>query len=210
MQRNIIIGVIALALGACGAGDHKASGQATYVRPPEQGGRPVASQRTSETKVTIALQGAGSFERAQGALCNLTSGDFSQKVESTGTFSGGSYSTSWSSTASGGAQNPLCGAVNNLRIQSLTSLTLTASIPANSENCDGYCQAKADVDCEASLDKASCISSAVASCKTSCQGKSRITGTGSASSSALAAANGKLGGSGEVEAQVNLVFTTLE
>ena len=49
-----------------------------------------------------------------------------------------------------------------------------------------------------------------ASCKTQCQGSSKITGTGSASTQALAAANGTLGGNNTVDAQVDIVFTTLQ
>ena len=141
-----------LTTAGCGGSGNKASGQCSYVKPANQGGRAVApQQKTSDLALTIAISGSASFDKLQGALCTATSGNFSESVTSQSSVDGnGNYAATWTSESAGGsAMNPLCGMVQNLKIQSLTSVVVTASIPANSSNCDGYCQAKSDNDCSA-------------------------------------------------------------
>lgn len=211
MRYGFIILIGSILCAGCG-GQNQTSGSASYVKPANSGGKPVAAQPKDELKLSVALQGTAGFEKLQSALCALTSGDFSERVDASGSVdSNGHYVGAWASeSAAGSAMNPLCGAIKNVQIKSLTAVTVTASIPANAANCDGYCSAKADNDCAAAADKVMCTSTTTASCKTQCQGSTKITGTGSASASALTEASGRLGGSGMVDAQVDLVFTTLQ
>lgn len=211
MRYGFVVLIGSIICAGCG-GQNQTSGSASYVKPASSGGKPVAAQPRDELKLTVALQGTASFERLQAALCALTSGDFSERVDASGSVdSNGHYAGAWTSeSAAGSAMNPLCGAVKNVQIKSLTSLTVSASIPANAPNCEGYCSAKADNDCAAAPDKVMCTSTTTVSCKTQCQGSTRITGMGSASASALSEASGHLGGSGMVDAQVDLVFSSLQ
>lgn len=210
MRKTLMFCALALVVGC--SGGSSVEGEATYVKPADEGGRKVApQQRSDDLKVTVSLAGKANFEALDNALCQLTSGDFSSSVVSSGRIgSGGRYESSFEAEAgSDKATNPLCGALKEVEITSLTSVTVAASIPANEANCTAFCEARADQECSAGGDQASCRSELVAGCKADCQNASRITGTGSASASALAQTNGALGG-GEVNATVDLVFSAFE
>jgi hypothetical protein len=218
MRYNCIFGItlaaISLVAGVgCGNADITTSGRSSFVRPSEEGGRSAPPQQSrDDLRVTLTLQGTGDFTPVQRALCSLLSGEFRTTTTSSGRIgSDGRYTSSYSTEANAGeTTNPLCGAVQDLRIRSVTAVTLTASIPASGPNCDGYCQARADASCENTPDRASCMSQISATCMAECSQATRITGTGSASASALAATNGKLGSQGNVDTEVELVFTALE
>jgi hypothetical protein len=218
MRYNCISGItlatISLIAGlGCGNGDITTSGRSSFVRSSEQGGRSVPpQQRRDDLRVTLTLQGTGDFTPVQRELCSLLSGDFRMMAATSGRIgSNGSYTSSFSSEANAGqTTNPLCGAVQDLRVRSVTAVTLAASIPTSGPNCDGYCQARADVTCQSAPDRASCMSQISATCMAECSQATRITGTGSASASALAATNGDLGSQGNVDTEVELVFTALE
>jgi hypothetical protein len=211
---GIALAAISLVVGAgCGNADITTSGNSSFMRPSDQGGRTVPPQQSREDlRVNITLQGTGDFTPVQRSLCALLSGEFSMTATTSGRIgSDGRYTSSYSAEANTGqATNPACGAVQDLRVRSVTAVTLAASIPTSGPNCDGYCQARADASCESAPDRASCMSQISATCMAECSQATRITGTGSASASALAATNGKLGSQGNVDTEVELVFTTLE
>jgi hypothetical protein len=211
MRFGFLIGF--LFVTACGGGTSSTSGKASYVKPADQGGQKVAPQQKSDDfKATVSVAGAANFSAVNAALCQLTSGDFSAQATTTGSVSSdGSYASTYD-TASlrSAATNPLCGALTNVKLTGVTSVTVTASMPANDTNCSGFCQAKADDQCSTSLDKASCTSTTQASCTSQCKGSSKITGSGSASASAIAAANSGTQGSGDVSATADIVFTAFQ
>lgn len=205
--------VLAFALAACGGSTVQTNthGSATYAKPADKGGKPVAKQQKSDDlKVTVTLTGAGTFDKAAGAVCALTSGDFSETVSASGTVSdGGSYVSNFASAStSSSTTNPVCGAVSNVKASSVTNVTVEASLPTSDTNCSDYCSANAAVQCQNSSD-VNCVANATATCKSDCRTKTSIAGHGSISSSALASANSRLGGSGTVDAQVDLVFNSV-
>jgi hypothetical protein len=206
----LFLGILAI-VAACSA-QSSASGSATYDRPADAGGDPVQPQeRREDFQVTVTVAGAADFEAVNSALCQLTNGDFTLESQGEGSIDAdGRYRTEFSTEAQAGTtvSNPLCGALKNLEIDSVTQLTLEASVPANATNCEGYCQATAEGSCTGG--SPSCIANQKASCQTSCEGSTRIKGQGQLSSSQAADVNSRLNGSGRVEAQVDLIFDTLE
>lgn len=200
------------ALVACGGSvTSNTHGNATYAQPAPRGGKPVQPQQKSDDlKVTISIAGQGNFDRVNSALCQLTSGEFSEKAETSGHFnSDGTYVSEFSSeSGSTELKSPVCGALKNLKATSITSITVQASVPANDNNCSGYCDAKASTSCSST--DSTCIANTTASCKTQCKGSGKITGHGSLDSSAAGDVNSKLGGSGNVDARVDLVFDGLQ
>lgn len=201
------------ALVACGGGSLTSNthGNATYVKPASSGGKPVKPQQKSDDlKVTISISGQGSFDRVNSALCQVTSGEFSESAQTSGSLnSDGSYvSTFASESGTTSITSPACGQLKNLKATSVTGVAVQASLPANDDNCSGYCDAKASASCSST--DSTCIANTTAQCKTQCKGSSKIAGHGSADTSAVADANGKLGGSGAVDAKVDLVFDSLQ
>jgi hypothetical protein len=201
------------ALVACGGGTVQTNthGSATYAKPASEGGKQVAPQQKSDDlKVTITLTGAGTFDKAAGAACALTSGDYSETVTTTGTVSdGGNYVSNYGSAQSSGSfTNPVCGAVSNVKTSSVASLTIEASLPTSDTNCSDYCTANAQVQCKNSSD-VNCVANATATCKSDCKTHSSISGHGEISANALTSVNSKVSGSGTVDAQVDLVFNSV-
>ncbi len=201
-------------LAACGGGSTvqtNTHGSATYAKPASEGGKQVAPQQKSDDlKVTVTLTGAGTFDKGVGAVCALTSGDYSETVTTTGTVSdGGNYVSNYGTAqTSGSFTNPVCGAVSNVKTSSVTSLTVVASLPTSDTNCSDYCTANAQMQCKNSSD-VNCVANATATCKSDCKAKSSISGHGAITSSALASVNSKVSGSGTVDAQVDLVFNSV-
>lgn len=200
-------------LAACGSTTVQTNthGSATYARSASEGGKQVApQQKPDDLKVTVTLTGAGTFDKAAGALCTLTSGDYSETVTTTGTVSdGGNYVSNYGSAqGSGSFTNPVCGAVSNVKTSSVTTLIVEASLPTSDTNCTDYCTANAQVQCKNSSD-VNCVANATATCKSDCKTKSSISGHGAITSSALTSVNSKVSGSGTVDAQVDLIFTSV-
>lgn len=209
---KITTSLFLVAAAACGGSIQSSThGTATYAKPADQGGKPVAPQQQSDDlKVTVVVSGTGNFDRVNQALCSLTSGSFTEQAQTSGSLSSnGAYVASYSNeSASSMIVNPSCGQLKNLHVTNVTTLIVAASIPANDSNCSAYCDAKASTSCSAS--DSTCIANTTASCKASCKGSQKIVGAGSLSSSAAADVNSKLGnGSGAVDAKVDLVFDTL-
>jgi hypothetical protein len=197
---------------ACGGSiQSNTHGTASYAKPADQGGKPVAPQQKSDDlKVTVIVSGAGSFDRVNQSLCSLTSGSFTEQAQTSSSLSSnGAYVASYANESAGTTiVNPTCGALKNLHVTNVTTLAVFASIPANDQNCSAYCDAKASTSCSAS--DSTCIANTTASCKASCKGSQKISGAGSLSSSAAADVNSRLGGgSGAVDAKVDLVFDML-
>jgi hypothetical protein len=209
------LAILGTALWAgCGqAGQSTAHGAATCTKPASQGGQSVPPQQNqSDLQITVSIAGAGSFEAVQSTLCNLTSGDLSESSTSSGSIhSDGSYLSAFSTQSAGAAwTSPLCGAVKNVKLTSVTSLTVQAAIPANDTNCQAYCTSSASSQCQGSVDP-NCQASASASCKSQCKAGQQIKGHGSLQQSDMADTNGKLGsGSSEVDAKVDLVFDAMQ
>ena len=213
-MRVIVASLVAVLVVAAGcSSESTAEGQASYVKPADQGGQKVAPQENDEDlKLTVALEVSGSFEAVDALLCKLTSGSMTTEVSSSGSAdSDGTYAASYDASASAASsRSPTCGVLKNTKLTSLTSVELDASLPANDENCGGFCQAKADGDCSASADKARCTADAKASCTTDCKGRSKIRGSGRASASAVAEANDNLDSEGNTTTKVDIVFDRFE
>jgi hypothetical protein len=198
--------------GCGGTAQSQAHGSASYAAPPSQGGQPVSSASSSDDlALTVDLNGSGTFQTAGNAVCNLTSGDLTTTTTTTGQLdSDGSYQGSFDLNASAAAwSNPVCGAVQSVKLASVTSLTVEGSLPANNQTCTSYCSASAGVQCQGSSDS-SCTGSATASCMTTCQAAQHITAQGALQQNDLATTNSDLQSSGQVNATVNLVFNAVD
>lgn len=200
-------------VAACGSSQSQAHGTATYAAPQSQGGQAVAPQPSSSAmQVTVSLTGAGTFQAVQNTACNLTNGDLSESTTTSGQVSsGGSYDGSFDVQQAGTAQwtNTLCGTVQNVKLTSVTSLSVDATLPTTSANCQGYCSSTASVQCQGSSDP-NCAASTAASCQTQCSAASKISARGQLQASDLATTNSELASSGQVDAKVDLVFNALE
>jgi hypothetical protein len=203
-------------VAACGVSpQNQAHGSATYVKPASQGGQSVPPQQSgSDMNVTVAIDGTGTFAPIQSAACSLTNGTFSESATSSGQISSdGTYVSTFgseSATSTGTGTSAICGTLQNAKFTSVTSMTVQATIPANSTNCQGYCSAMASSQCQGSVDPG-CMSSASGTCSAQCQSASKITGSGSLQSSDMAALNSQLASSpGDVDAKVDIVFTATE
>ncbi len=200
-------------IAACGSTTVQTNthGKATYAKPASEGGKQVAPQpKPDDLKVTVTLTGAGTFDKAAGALCTLTSGDYSETVMTSGSVSdGGDYVSDYGSAQSSGSiTNPVCGVVSNVKTSSVATFTVQASLPTSDTNCTDYCTASAQVQCKNSSD-VNCVANATATCKSDCKTKTSISGHGEITQSALNSINGKVSGSGTVDAQVDLVFNSV-
>lgn len=204
--------LISLLVVGCGA-ETVVEGQASYMKPASEGGQKVAPQEKSDDLVvTVELDASGTFDAVDALLCKLTSGALSFKTAtSTSTSSDGSFSSTFdASVAAEEAKSPVCGALSNVKLSSLTSITLKGSMPANETNCTAFCKAKADDECSGEDDEVECTSEETVDCRAECKSKTKIVGSGKASASAVAEANKEMDSSGNTSAKVELVFTKLE
>jgi hypothetical protein len=204
--------VCVILLCACGSAQSDTHGEATYAAPATQGGPAVApQQQSSDMQLSIAIAGTGGFQAVQNVACNLTSGDLTETTTASGQISsGGAYEGNFDVHQSGTAwTNSLCGAVQDVKLSSVTSVTVKATIPASAANCEGYCTASASVQCQGSSDP-NCATNASAACSTTCQASQHVTAQGSLQQSDLATTNNEMASSGQVDAKVDLVFNALE
>jgi hypothetical protein len=199
--------------GCVSTAQSESQGSAMYAAPASQGGQAVSPQQNEgDMSLTVAIDGAGTFAPIQNATCALTQGSLSESATSTGQVaSDGSYVSAFSTeSATGVGSTQLCGTLKNVKLTSITSMTVQATVPTNTVNCQGYCKATASVQCQGSVD-ASCASTAAATCSTRCEASTKITGHGSLQSSDMAAANSQLTDSnGNVDAHVDLIFDALQ
>lgn len=215
MNRILPIGLVFLT-SACGGvveGTSTTKGEATYVKPADEGGEKVAApQDDGDLRLELAVTGQGTFESVDASLCALTSGEISTRVSTTGSVGAdGAYASSFATVdASDGASNPLCGALKNVKLTSVTSITMTGSVPANEASCDAFCAAQAEDECGGDADETACTTTVEADCAATCSGSERITGSGTASQEAVADADTGARESGDVHAKVDLVLTDLE
>ena len=209
VQRAFVLLSLAGLVSGCGGAQSQAHGSASYAAPVSQGGQ--ALQQSSQMQMSITIDGSGTFQAVQNAVCNLTSGDLSETTTTTGQVgAGGAYQGGFDVRQSGSAwTNSLCGAVQNAKLNTVTSLTLKATVPTNSANCQGYCNATAAMQCQGSSDP-NCSANASATCSTHCTSSQHIVAQGSLQQSDVAQANQELSSSGEMTAQVDLVFNSLE
>jgi hypothetical protein len=207
------IGLLLLGASCSVAGTSTTKGSASHVKPASEGGQKCAPQeQDDDLKVDVSIVGQGTFDAVNGALCTLTNGDLSTKVTTTGKIGDdGSYESNFETSEAGSAAtNPLCGALKNAKLTAVTSITLDASMPANEKNCSGFCQAKADDECDADADVATCTADAKAACQTQCAGSTKIKGSGQASASAVGDADSSAKNGGDINTTIDLVFTELE
>ena len=208
----LISSFITLGLMGC-QNDAKATGQAVYGRPASEGGKPVGKQSSGELQLTVNFEGDAVWDLVEGVACALTSGSAEGSVEADGRLGSDGRYVSTFATAQGSfaSQNDLlCDDLQQVQFETLVSLQLSGSLPANEENCNDFCQASAEADCEGSLDEASCILDAKASCDSDCAQSQKITGSGQISAEALSTLNSDLAASGKIKADVELVFDSLE
>lgn len=207
---NLAALAASLLAAACGSSQSNAYGQASYVQPQADGGEPVApQQRQDDLALTVSIGAAADFRAIDALLCSLTSGNITGSLKTNGQVdSSGNYRGSFDAEADATFESPVCGAVRDVTLNTVTSLTVQASLPANSTNCEAYCTASANSQCSSA--SGSCHTNAKAACDGRCSAASRITGKGSLSSSSASELNSKLGTSGTLDAQVDLVFDALE
>lgn len=199
--------------GGINSENSQATGQATYARPAAQGGKPVAKQPDNALQLRLTLQGDAVWDAVDALICTLTGGSTEGEIQASGTFSSdGNYATSF--VAADGSYHsssePLCDNINNVDFNSLLSVQMTATLPANEENCQDFCQASAEAECEGAADEASCTASVSADCETQCAQSQHITGSGQISASALTEVNNELSSGSEFNANVDIVFDSLE
>jgi hypothetical protein len=208
----ILASVIAFSLSGCQT-DAKATGQAVYGRPASEGGKPVSRQKKGDLQLTVNFEGEAVWDLVSGVACSLTSGGAEGSVQAEGKArSDGSYVTTFA-TAEGSfdAQNDiLCSDLQGVQFDTLVNVQITGSLPANEDNCNEFCQASAEADCEGNADEAGCIIDAKASCDTDCANSTSIKGSGQISADALTSLNDGLSANGKIEADVELVFDSLE
>lgn len=214
MRNHILMLASSLVLGVAGCqNDAKTQGQATYAKPASEGGKPVSKQNRGDLSLSVTLQGDAVWDLVEGLACTLTGGSAEGQVEASGSLGAdGSYASAFA-TAQGSfasSDDILCDSLEDVQFEALTTVQVTASIPANEENCNEFCQASAEADCEGSFDQASCIADAKASCDTDCAQSQKITGSGEISADALATLNDDLAASGKINANVDIVFDSLE
>jgi hypothetical protein len=191
----------------------QATGQASYVRPVAQGGKPVAEQPANALQLHLILQGDAAWDAVDDLVCTLTGGSTEGEIQASGTFtSDGNYVTSFVATDGSyhSSTEPLCDSLNNVDFNSLLSVQVTATLPANEENCQDFCQASADAECEDAADVEGCTTSATADCETQCAQSQHITGSGQISASSLTEVNNDLSSGSEFNANVDIVFDSLE
>jgi hypothetical protein len=213
MRLHVFVALAAsLALAACGGGS-SARGNASYDRPIGEGGEPVKPQpRQEDLEVSIDLSASANFDPVNELLCELTSGDILFHTESNGRIeSDGRYRADFSTEAEGDTTitHALCQAVENLEFENATTFTMLASIPASPENCEDFCRAGAESQCSPGND--TCVANFIVECEADCDDATRIRGSGSMTAEAASELNSRLGdGSSNLEAEVNLVFDTLD
>jgi hypothetical protein len=213
MKKSWMMLALVFVTSCSAVGTSSTQGKATYVKPADKGGKPAApQQKDDDLKLSVSIDAAGTFNAVDAALCALTSGDVTASVSTSGKVaSDGSYVSDYQTAeATAGGKSPLCGTLQNVKLTSVTSVVVTASMPTNDTNCSAFCQAKADDQCSANADVAGCTASATASCSTSCKAGSKITGSGTASASAVADASNGAKSNGDVNATVDLVFTDVQ
>lgn len=213
-MRSIILVLSTLALGLAGCNvDASVSGQATYIKPASEGGHPVAPQDDGELSLTVSLAGEAVWDETSESSCTLTQGNAEGRIEVSGVINpDGSFVVTFA-LLDGSFSSPddiLCGGLEQLRFVSLSDVQISASIPADEENCNDFCQARAEIDCEGAPEGERCIEEVRASCDPECSQAERILGTGQITTEALDSCNDELEQSSVIAIQVDLVFDTLE
>lgn len=210
MRRLLVL--LALSSVACTA-TSTTGGLASYVKPVSEGGQPVAPQRRDEDlHVTVTLEASGEFETLDSQQCRRTSGPFAIEAAATGSVAAdGTYESAFdASVASESAKSVECGALENVKLTSLTGIRVDATLPATEANCAAFCQARADDRCATDANREQCTTNIRANCVTDCGSRKRIVGTGTATASAVDAANEEMDSNGNTSATVDLVFTEME
>lgn len=131
---------------------------------------PVARDDGSDQVVTFssAFEGTGTFADLSD-LCLPTDGGFTGTSESEGTIgSDGHFAGQIDASGSASLISTLGCVTESLDIEALTSITIVASIEADSENCTHYCEADARAECEQDADRTSCETDLSASCEEEC------------------------------------------
>lgn len=132
---------------------------------------PVTREDGSDQAVTFtsAFKGTGTFADLAD-LCLPTDGGFTGTSSSEGTIgSDGQFAGQIDASGSGTSLMSTLGCVTeSLDIQALTSITIVASIEADTENCTHYCEADARAECEQDADRASCETDLSATCEEEC------------------------------------------
>lgn len=198
---------------AIGCAGSVVEGQASYVKPASEGGPKAAFPNASgELVVRVELEASGTFAPVDAERCDLTSGAFTIETGAdTAASPDGSFSSTFNaSEAVTRAKSSVCGALSNVVLEKITSVTVNGSMPTNERNCDVFCQAKADDTCSGHEHEAQCMSDVTTTCQAQCAKKTKIHGTGKASASAIAETNKGMDSSGNTTTTVDLVFTRLE
>ncbi|MDP2311903.1 MAG: hypothetical protein Q8P41_03295 [Pseudomonadota bacterium] len=203
------------ALTACAPDDGNYTGQATYADPEAT---PVVRENEPEQGITFEAEfgGTGSFGDLDG-VCLPTDGAFTGTSSSEGTMdSNGNFAGQVDATGSATLLSSLGCVTESLDIDQITTLTIKASIVADTENCSHYCEASARSECEAEAGdaaaQATCESEASASCTEECttQRNSIVAETTIESGAALDSLNQGLDGQVFGSFQSDLTFDRME
>lgn len=210
-----------LVLLACAPARGNFTGQATYKQAATAADgsshdpQPVSRGDGSDQPVTFAasFEGTGSFGDLA-SICLPTDGSFTGTSSSQGTMSSdGSFAGEVDASASDTVLTSTLGCVTqDLSIDALTSITITASITADTENCSNYCSADANAECESDGDRASCEADFAASCEEECttQRSSIVAETTLSSGSELDSLNSGLDGDAFGSFSTDLTFGSMQ
>ncbi|MDP2307435.1 MAG: hypothetical protein Q8P18_15520 [Pseudomonadota bacterium] len=157
-------------LAACGTPtEENFSGQATFTDA-----EPVVREQEPEQGVTFEAEfgGTGSFGDLE-SICLPTDGAFTGSSSSEGTMSSdGTFSGQVDASGSAELLSALGCVTEALEIDEVTTLTIKASIVADSENCSHYCSSSASSECAAEAGdataQAECETELSASCTEEC------------------------------------------
>lgn len=118
---------------------------------------------------TTSFAGTGIFGDLTD-ICLPLDGSFTGTSSSEGSVdSDGNFSVEISAASSSSVLTSTLGCVtSDLDIDALTSITIVASIDADSENCSYYCESDARAECESDSDRESCEADLAASCQEEC------------------------------------------
>ncbi len=157
-------------LMACGTPtEENYSGQARFTDT-----QPVVREQEPDQGVTFDAEfgGTGSFGDLSG-VCLPTDGAFTGSSSSEGTMdSDGRFSGQVDATGSASLVSSLGCVTEALEIDEVTTLTIKASIVADTENCTHYCESHAVTECEAEAGdaaaQATCEAEVSGSCTEEC------------------------------------------
>src|SRR5262249_21736016 len=103
-----------------------------------------------------------------------------------------------------------CDSLENVKFQEVTNLAVHATLPASAQNCEDFCQAQAETNCQGSVDQQACQATEKSACDNQCSSSTEIVADGTLSAQALSDLTNQLTADGSLAANVDLVFDSLQ